>query len=121
MSHHVNAVSYTHLDYTVAGFTAMTALATDYNDAPEKASRPFDKDRSGFVIGEGAGIVVIESLANAIRRGARIYAEILGHASSSDGYHVAALDPSAAGAVRSMKSVSYTHLFRLDGFIGGIQ
>lgn len=90
-------------DYTVAGFTAMTALATDYNDAPEKASRPFDKDRSGFVIGEGAGIVVIESLANAIRRGARIYAEILGHASSSDGYHVAALDPSAAGAVRSMK------------------
>lgn len=89
-------------DYTVAGFTAMTALASEYNDAPEKASRPFDKNRSGFVIGEGSGIVVIESLANAIKRGARIYAEILGHASSSDGYHVAALDPSASGAVRSM-------------------
>ncbi|MBK9122708.1 MAG: beta-ketoacyl-ACP synthase II [Chloroflexi bacterium] len=90
-------------DYTVAGFTAMTALATEYNDTPDKASRPFDKNRSGFVIGEGAAIVIIESLANALRRGARIYAEILGHASSSDGYHVAALDPSASGATRSMK------------------
>ena len=90
-------------DYTVAGFTAMTALATEYNHAPDKASRPFDKNRSGFVMGEGAGIVVIESLANAVRRGAQIYAEVLGHASSSDGYHVAALDPSAAGATRAMK------------------
>jgi beta-ketoacyl-acyl-carrier-protein synthase II len=90
-------------DYTVAGFTAMTALATEYNDCPERASRPFDKNRSGFVIGEGAGIVIIETLANAARRGARIYAEILGHASSSDGYHIAALDPSASGATRSMK------------------
>jgi beta-ketoacyl-acyl-carrier-protein synthase II len=90
-------------DYTVAGFTAMTALATEYNHAPDKASRPFDKNRSGFVMGEGAGIVVIESLANAVRRGAQIYAEVLGHASSSDGYHIAALDPSAAGATRSMK------------------
>lgn len=90
-------------DYTVAGFTAMTALATEYNDAPEKASRPFDKNRSGFVIGEGAAMVIIESLANALRRGARIYAEILGHASSSDGYHVAALDPTASGAIRAMK------------------
>lgn len=90
-------------DYTVAGFTAMTALATEYNDAPDKASRPFDKNRSGFVIGEGAGIVIIETLANAVKRGARIYAEILGHASSSDGYHIAALDPTASGASRSMK------------------
>ncbi|GIK27455.1 MAG: beta-ketoacyl-[acyl-carrier-protein] synthase II [Chloroflexi bacterium] len=90
-------------DYTIAGFTAMTALATEYNDEPDKASRPFDKNRSGFVIGEGAAIVIIESLANALRRGARIYAEILGHASSSDGYHVAALDPTASGATRSMK------------------
>lgn len=81
----------------------MTALATEYNDEPDKASRPFDKNRSGFVIGEGAAIVIIESLANALRRGARIYAEILGHASSSDGYHVAALDPTASGATRSMK------------------
>lgn len=90
-------------DYTVAGFSAMTALADEYNDAPDKASRPFDKNRSGFVMGEGAGIVIIESLSHALKRGARIYAEILGHASSSDGYHIAALDPSASGATRSIK------------------
>ncbi len=90
-------------DYTVAGFSAMTALASEYNDAPDKASRPFDKNRSGFVMGEGAGILIIESLAHALKRGARIYAEILGHASSSDGYHIAALDPTASGATRSIK------------------
>lgn len=90
-------------DYTVAGFSAMTALADEYNEAPDKASRPFDKNRSGFVMGEGAGIVIIESLAHALKRGARIYAEILGHASSSDGYHIAALDPTASGATRSIK------------------
>ncbi len=90
-------------DYTVAGFSAMTALADEYNDSPDKASRPFDKNRSGFVMGEGAGIVIIESLAHALKRGARIYAEILGHASSSDGYHIAALDPTASGATRSIK------------------
>ncbi len=90
-------------DYTVAGFSAMTALASEYNDEPERASRPFDKNRSGFVMGEGAGILIIESLAHAIKRGARIYAEILGHASSSDGYHIAALDPTASGAIRSIK------------------
>jgi len=90
-------------DYTVAGFSAMTALADEYNDAPDKASRPFDKNRSGFVMGEGAGILIIESLSHALKRGARIYAEILGHASSSDGYHIAALDPTASGATRSIK------------------
>ncbi|MCU0476326.1 MAG: beta-ketoacyl-[acyl-carrier-protein] synthase II [Anaerolineae bacterium] len=90
-------------DYTIAGFSAMTALASEYNDDPTRASRPFDKNRSGFVMGEGAGILVIESLAHAIKRGARIYAEILGHASSSDGYHIAALDPTASGATRSIK------------------
>lgn len=90
-------------DYTVAGFSAMTALASEYNNAPDKASRPFDKNRSGFVMGEGAGILIIESLAHALKRGARIYAEILGHASSSDGYHIAALDPTASGATRSIK------------------
>lgn len=90
-------------DYTVAGFSAMTALASEYNDAPDKASRPFDKNRSGFVMGEGAGILIIESLSHALKRGARIYAEILGHASSSDGYHIAALDPTASGATRSIK------------------
>jgi 3-oxoacyl-[acyl-carrier-protein] synthase II len=90
-------------DYTIAGFEAMTALATDYEDCPERASRPFDANRSGFVFSEGCGVIVIESLAHALKRGARIYAEILGHASSSDAYHVAALDPEGMGASRSMR------------------
>jgi len=90
-------------DYAIAGFDAMTALASGYNNNPEAASRPFDKNRSGFVFSEGCGIVVLESLAHAIKRGARIYAEILGHASSSDAYHIAALDPNGGGAIRSMR------------------
>jgi len=90
-------------DYTLAGFEAMKALATEYNDQPEKASRPFDKERSGFVFSEGCGVVVLESLRHALNRGAHIYAEVLGHASSSDAYHVAALDPEGRGAYRSMK------------------
>jgi beta-ketoacyl-acyl-carrier-protein synthase II len=89
-------------DYAIAGFDAMKALANEYNDNPAAASRPFDANRSGFVFSEGCGIVIIESLAHALKRGARIYAEILGHASSSDAYHVAALDPEGHGAVRSM-------------------
>ncbi|MEZ4666937.1 MAG: beta-ketoacyl-ACP synthase II [Anaerolineae bacterium] len=90
-------------DYAIAGFDAMQALANEYNDNPERASRPFDANRSGFVFSEGCGIVIIESLAHAIKRGANIYAEILGHASSSDAYHIAALDPEGRGAIRSMK------------------
>jgi beta-ketoacyl-acyl-carrier-protein synthase II len=90
-------------DYVLAGFDAMTALATEYTDRPEAASRPFDANRSGFVCSEGCGVVIIESLAHAVKRGARIYAEILGHASSSDAFHVAALDPEAGGAKRSMR------------------
>lgn len=90
-------------DYALAGFEAMQALATGYNDNPEAASRPFDANRSGFVFSEGCGILVIESLAHAMKRGARIYAEILGHASSSDAYHIAALDPEGSGAIRSMR------------------
>jgi 3-oxoacyl-(acyl-carrier-protein) synthase len=90
-------------DYVLAGFDAMTALATEYTDDPEAASRPFDANRSGFVCSEGCGVVIIESLAHAVKRGARIYAEILGHASSSDAFHVAALDPEAGGAKRSMR------------------
>lgn len=90
-------------DYAIAGFDAMQALANEYNDNPEAASRPFDANRSGFVFSEGCGIVIIESLAHALKRGANIYAEILGHASSSDAYHIAALDPEAGGAIRSMK------------------
>jgi 3-oxoacyl-[acyl-carrier-protein] synthase II len=90
-------------DYAIAGFDAMDALARDYNDNPAAASRPFDKNRSGFVFSEGCAVLVIESLAHALKRGARIYAEVLGHASSSDAYHTAALDPEAGGATRSMR------------------
>jgi beta-ketoacyl-acyl-carrier-protein synthase II len=87
----------------MAGFSAMRALSTHFNDTPEKASRPFDKDRDGFILSEGAGVVVLERLDYALARGARIYAEVRGHASSSDAYHVAAPDPKAAGAVRAMR------------------
>jgi beta-ketoacyl-acyl-carrier-protein synthase II len=91
-------------DYALAGFEAMNALASiEYNDNPEAASRPFDRNRSGFVFSEGCGVLVVESLAHAIKRGANIYAEVLGHASSSDAYHIAALDPQGLGAMRSMR------------------
>jgi 3-oxoacyl-[acyl-carrier-protein] synthase II len=87
----------------VAGFAAMRAMATSYNDAPELASKPFDKNREGFVLSEGAGVLVLERLDHAVARGAKIYAEFLGHASSSDAFHVAAQDPDAAGAMRAMR------------------
>jgi 3-oxoacyl-(acyl-carrier-protein) synthase len=90
-------------DYALAGFDAMQALASEYNDNPEAASRPFDAHRSGFVFSEGCGVVIIESLAHALHRGARIYAEILGHGASSDAFHIAALDPEGKGAIRSMR------------------
>ncbi len=91
------------VDYAIAGFEAMTVLATGYNDMPEKASRPFDANRSGFVFSEGAAVLVLESLEHALKRGARILAEVLGHASSSDAYHVAAIDPEGMGAQRVMR------------------
>ncbi|MFW5943269.1 MAG: beta-ketoacyl-ACP synthase II [bacterium] len=87
----------------LAGFSAMRALSTGFNDCPERASRPFDSDRDGFVLSEGAGVVVLERLDKALARGAPIYAEVLGHASSSDAYHVAAPDPEGDGAVRAMR------------------
>ncbi|MDX1686835.1 MAG: beta-ketoacyl-ACP synthase II [Candidatus Promineifilaceae bacterium] len=87
----------------MAGFSAMRALSTGFNDCPERACRPFDRDRDGFILSEGAGVVVLERLDKALARGARIYAEVLGHASSSDAYHVAAPDPEGAGAVRAMR------------------
>ncbi len=90
-------------DYALAGFEAMQALAAGFNDNPEEASQPFDLNRSGFVFSEGCGVLILESLAHARRRGARIYAEILGYASSSDAYHIAALDPEGGGARRSMQ------------------
>ena len=86
----------------VAGFNAMKALSTR-NDAPEKASRPFDKDRDGFVIGEGSGIMILEPLDAALERGANIYAEILGFGMSGDGFHMTAPAPEGEGAVRCMQ------------------
>lgn len=90
-------------DYGIAGFVSMRGLATGYNDEPARASRPFDLNRNGFVFGEGAGAFVLEPLERAVKRGARIYAEVLGMASSSDAYHVAAPDPEGRGAANAMK------------------
>ena len=86
----------------VGGFNSMRAMSTR-NDAPEKASRPFDKDRDGFVIGEGSGIVVLEELEHAKKRGARIYAELIGYAANSDAHHVAAPAPEHKGAQKCFK------------------
>jgi beta-ketoacyl-acyl-carrier-protein synthase II len=86
----------------IAGFCAMRALATSFNDDPHRASRPFNLDREGFILSEGVGVVILERLDQALARGATIYAEMLGYASSSDAFHIAALDPNAAGAVRCM-------------------
>jgi len=86
----------------VGGFAAMRALSTR-NDEPTRASRPFDKDRDGFVIGEGAGIVILEELETAKARGAQIYCEVVGYGLSSDAYHLTGQPPDADGAVRSMQ------------------
>ncbi|NWF51777.1 MAG: beta-ketoacyl-ACP synthase II [Nitrospirae bacterium] len=85
----------------IGGFNAMKALSTRNNE-PEKASRPFDIDRDGFVMGEGAGIMILESLGSAIKRGAKIYAEIIGYGMTADAYHITSPSPGGEGAARCM-------------------
>ncbi len=87
----------------VGGFCALKALSTKRNDDPTKASRPFDGDRDGFVMGEGAGVVVLESLEHAKKRGAPILAELVGYGRTCDAYHITAPEPTGAGAARAMK------------------
>jgi len=87
----------------IAGFSAMKALSTRNND-PQKASRPFDRDRDGFVVGEGSGILLLETLTGALERGAHIYAEVCGYGMTGDGYHMTSPPPDGEGAARCMKS-----------------
>ena len=87
----------------IGGFTAMRALSTR-NDEPEKASRPFDKDRDGFVMGEGSGILILEEMEFALKRGAKIYAEMIGYGMTGDAYHITTPSPDGDGAARCMKA-----------------
>lgn len=88
----------------IAGFAACRALSTGYNDAPEKGSRPYDKDRDGFVMGEGAGIVILEEYEHAKARGAKIYAEVVGYGLSGDAFHITSPAEDGLGGYRSMQA-----------------
>jgi len=90
-------------DFSIGGFSIMRALPVNYNDQPEKASRPFDAKREGFVFSEGAAVLILEKLEHALQRGTHIYAEVAGQAASSDGFHVAAPEPQGAGPTRAMR------------------
>lgn len=89
---------------TMAGFGNMNSLSTGFNETPERASRPWDKDRDGFIISEGAGVLVLEEYEHARKRNAKIYAEVLGYGLSGDAYHISAPDKNGNGAYRAMKS-----------------
>lgn len=90
-------------DIAIAGFGAMRAVPFNYNDRPQEASQPFDANREGFVLSEGSAALVLEYLEHALDRGAKIYAEVVGHSSSSDAYHLAALKPDGSGPSRAMR------------------
>jgi 3-oxoacyl-[acyl-carrier-protein] synthase II len=90
-------------EFAVGGFMKMRALATQFNDCPEKSSRPFNADRNGFVMSEGAAMLILETEEHAKARGARIYCELAGYGATSDAYHITAPDPSGAGAVKAIR------------------
>ena len=92
------------MEFTVGGFMKEKALSTAFNDCPERACRPFNKDRDGFVMGEGAGILILESEEHAKARGAKVYAELAGYGATCDAYHITAPDPSADGAVKAIET-----------------